>query len=231
MGSASINLFHRCESVDELLNPAIMILPLMQRIKYYPLLCQNRADPWFCSDEFYICLFTPEYYPHCFEFDHRTRYAFVQIAILAVNVSSIRQRFWHNIRRYSTLSTCFQPSICSTMNFSANKCVDRHARICIGYYQWNLFLFGFYDKKLQSSWLWIVYLGIIIYISFYHSYFHIKSLVSYSISNGYYYQPYWSSVRLYISRSIVQDLPVYSHLAQCMCSYRKSNCSVQRNKV
>lgn len=71
--STSISSKQRCQSIHELFNSTILNLPLIRRVKYYPLLCYNRTDNLRCFyDETYMCLCTSESYPNCFHFDHQT---------------------------------------------------------------------------------------------------------------------------------------------------------------
>ncbi|UJR17411.1 hypothetical protein I4U23_004306 [Adineta vaga] len=61
----------RCYPISEVLNSTVIILPMIRRVKYYPLTCQKVNKPWCFYDEMYMCLCTSEFYPNCFQFDHQ----------------------------------------------------------------------------------------------------------------------------------------------------------------
>ena len=72
--STSINPEQRCNSLDELFNSTIASLPLIQQVKFYPLLCENESKPVCFYDELYMCTCTNENYPNCFKFAHKSEF-------------------------------------------------------------------------------------------------------------------------------------------------------------
>ncbi|CAF1415316.1 unnamed protein product [Adineta steineri] len=69
----SINSKQQCHSIDKFFNSTILTLPLIRRVKYYPLLCKDFNKPQCFYDEIYMCLCTNESYPNCFQFDHQSK--------------------------------------------------------------------------------------------------------------------------------------------------------------
>jgi hypothetical protein len=65
---------HRCLSTDELLDTLVNSLPLLQRVKYYHLVCRQNSEMSCFYDDVNLCLCTPERYGNCFEFDHKMNY-------------------------------------------------------------------------------------------------------------------------------------------------------------
>ena len=72
--STSISSKQRCHHINELFNSTIIkLLPLIRRVKYYSLLCQNRTEAWCFFDEIYMCLCTIEQDADCSKSDHQTK--------------------------------------------------------------------------------------------------------------------------------------------------------------
>jgi hypothetical protein len=69
--TTSITPSQRCLHIDELFNLSLLILPRIQRMKYYHLPCQTRSDLWCFFDEVYMCLCTSDTHANCFEFNHK----------------------------------------------------------------------------------------------------------------------------------------------------------------
>ncbi|CAF1545436.1 unnamed protein product, partial [Adineta ricciae] len=61
---------HRCASIFELFNESISNQPLIKRIKYYHIPCQQRHDLVCFYDSTQICLCDLSHQANCFDFDH-----------------------------------------------------------------------------------------------------------------------------------------------------------------
>jgi hypothetical protein len=71
----SISPSQRCLSTDELFNSSLLVLPYIQRVKYYHLFCQTQSNLWCFFDEMYMCICTTENHANCWKFDHHVSFA------------------------------------------------------------------------------------------------------------------------------------------------------------
>ncbi|CAF1493972.1 unnamed protein product [Adineta steineri] len=69
--TTSISSARQCVSVDEVLNTKLLVLPRIQRLKSYHILCQRDFNLQCFVDEFYMCLCTKEHHSNCFLLDHQ----------------------------------------------------------------------------------------------------------------------------------------------------------------
>lgn len=73
--SVSIEPNKRCPPIQELLNDTIVNFPLLRRVKYYHVPCQERIDlPCFHDNDQYLCLCTYDRRANCLTFDHYMRF-------------------------------------------------------------------------------------------------------------------------------------------------------------
>ena len=76
--SAKLNLpvvtLNYCPSVNMLFNSTIMALSLLQRIKYYHVLCRQKNNLKCFYDEIHMCLCSNERHANCLEFNHNKTY-------------------------------------------------------------------------------------------------------------------------------------------------------------
>lgn len=72
--SINVSLSHRCASIDELFNSSIVSLPVLRRIKYYHIPCQEQVQLSCFVDEIHMCLCDQNRYTNCFNFDHNVTY-------------------------------------------------------------------------------------------------------------------------------------------------------------
>ncbi|CAM4805094.1 unnamed protein product [Rotaria magnacalcarata] len=68
--STSIDSSQRCSSINEILDPTLIALPQIQRVKYYQLPCRTYSNLKCFFDKSYMCLCTAERHANCFKFNH-----------------------------------------------------------------------------------------------------------------------------------------------------------------